>query len=609
MISHLESWQWNKMHIKCLQLKRFKQFTDTTINFKEGLSLVVGGNNSGKSTILQALAAWQFCKTLLEIEKGRQSWVAGQKNQGIGMGIVDFTPMHLPSLAHLWTNLKSQKKDEPDGYTLKIKVVWDKPDGEERYLEIGLSLANDRLFIKTTESSIQLEEVEDADGIAIDSNVPQIAYLPPFAGVTDRETRLTPAMRGRLIGQGLSGGVIRNALFDLHEINKRERSRLREGRPKIKNSDLDFLRKNDPWEILQRTMQTIFATELRVVPFNERYHSYLKVESFKGKMTDGVFKRHANYNSRDLMVEGSGFLQWLSVYALALSPEFNVVLLDEPDAHLHMLLQQQLTNELDSVSRLMQKQVLLATHSTELIRAYDYDKVLALRDRKGKYLAEDSDKIGILAGVGAIHTPKLHALIRHKRMLIVEGPSDERFLKLLASRVGIEWPKNLVTWAWPGKASERKQLFMQLKQDIPELHAISIRDRDEESDGTVHASLIDRSNDAVTPGFIALKWRRRHIENYLLCTPAIARTANISEDIVTLFLKEKHGLALPDDTTPSDILMSIRDARGKEIMIQGATSFREAHKITRDDVAKAMEKEEVPQDIITFLTAVTKMCN
>ncbi|MGR8981122.1 MAG: AAA family ATPase [Gammaproteobacteria bacterium] len=97
------------MHIKKLQLHRFKQFDDTIIDLKDGLSLVVGGNNSGKSSVLQALATWQFCITLLEIEKGRKAWVPTDKIQGIGMGMVDFTPMYLPSLAHLWTNLKSQK--------------------------------------------------------------------------------------------------------------------------------------------------------------------------------------------------------------------------------------------------------------------------------------------------------------------------------------------------------------------------------------------------------------------------------------------------------------------------------------------------------------------
>lgn len=42
------------------------------------------------------------------------------------------------------------------------------------------------------------------------------------------------------------------------------------------------------------------------------------------------------------MVEGSGFLQWLSVYTLALNPSINVLLLDEPDAHLHTTLQDHL---------------------------------------------------------------------------------------------------------------------------------------------------------------------------------------------------------------------------------------------------------------------------
>lgn len=595
------------MHIKTIELKRFKQFSSTSIDFKDGLSLIVGGNNSGKSSVLQALAAWQFCKTLLEIEKGRTSWTKDAKSQGIGMGIVDFTPMHIPSLSHLWTNLKSQKKDEEDGYTLKIKVVWDKDDGVERYLEIGLSLANDRLFIKATDTNIELEEVLDDDGTPIDINIPQIAYLPPFAGVTDRESRLTPAMRGRLIGQGLSGGVIRNAIFELHEQNRLERLRLRADRPKIKNTDLDNLRKTDPFEILQRTMQSIFGTELKIIPFNERYHSYLKIESVKGKIVDGKFKRFPNYSSRDLMVEGSGFLQWLSVYTLALSPEYNVVLLDEPDAHLHTLLQQQLTSELVNISDFMGKQVLLATHSTDLIRSYDFSKILSLKDRKGKYLTQDEDKVGILAGVGAIHTPKLHTLIEGKRMLIVEGVSDERFLKILATRAGVDWPKNLVCWTWTGKVAERKQLFMQLKKDIPELKAISIRDRDDEPDATVEASLFDKANPSKTAGFQALKWRRRHVENYLLNADVIARAAARTSAEIKEFM-EGHGLALPRDTKTTDVLMSIRDARGKELMIQGGNSVLDVFGVTRDQVAEAFKKEEVPDDIITFLKALRTMC-
>lgn len=596
------------MHIKEVELHRFKQFKDTQISIEPGLSLVVGGNNSGKSTVLQALATWQFCKTLLEIEKGRKAWVSVANIQGIGMGIVDFTPMHIPSLAHLWTNLKSQKLQEPDGYTLKIKVVWERDDKIDKFLEIGLSLANDRLFVKTTTTNLTLAEVEDAEGNPIDSGVPNIAYLPPFAGVTDRESRLTPAMRSRLLGQGLSGGVIRNAIFDLHEANRTARSRLREGRTKIKNSDLASLRANDPWEILQKTMQEVFATELRIIPFNERYHSYLKVECVKGRMQDGVFAKHTKFASRDLMVEGSGFLQWLSVYALALSPDIDVVLLDEPDAHLHALLQQQLVGQLKKIADSKGKQVLLATHSPELIRSYEHERILAIKDRRAKYLSTDVDKVGILAGVGAIHTPTLHALMQHRRMLIVEAESDERFLRLLASSAGIVWPKNLVPWYWTGKHNERRQLFIQLSRDIEDLKAISIRDRDDEPDGTVSGDLIDKSFTNNTVGFTALKWRRRHIENYLLCTAAIARAAGKPQDEVQSFFANQHALAIPDDTTSSEVVMPIRDARGKELMTEGDSSVRRSLGVTREEVAKALTADEIAADIRTFFKIIENLC-
>ncbi|MEG5984433.1 AAA family ATPase [Enterobacter kobei] len=200
------------MHIKKVELKKFKKYKDSSIKLNNELSLVVGGNNSGKSSLLQAMATWQFCKTLLEIEKGRLSWTRGATNQGLGLGIVDFTPMFIPSLSHLWTNLKSQKQTESDGYTLKIKLYWDDKSGNEKHLEMGLSLANDRLFIKNTASNLSIIEIQNADGSPNNENIPQIAYLPPFAGITDREVRMSPAMRNRLIGQGLSGGVIRNSL-------------------------------------------------------------------------------------------------------------------------------------------------------------------------------------------------------------------------------------------------------------------------------------------------------------------------------------------------------------------------------------------------------------
>ncbi|AOP94884.1 AAA family ATPase [Enterobacter roggenkampii] len=597
------------MHIKKVELKKFKKYKDSSIKLNNELSLVVGGNNSGKSSLLQAMATWQFCKTLLEIEKGRLSWTRGATNQGLGLGIVDFTPMFIPSLSHLWTNLKSQKQTESDGYTLKIKLYWDDKSGNEKHLEMGLSLANDRLFIKNTASNLSITEIQNTDGSPNNENIPQIAYLPPFAGITDREVRMSPAMRNRLIGQGLSGGVIRNSLYDIHLSNHLKRQKLKGTGDRISTKNLNELRSRDAWEILQKTLFDIFSLKIEVTPFNEQYHSYLKIECVSGVANGYQFAKHKNFNARDIMVEGSGFLQWLSVYTLALSEEFNVILLDEPDAHLHTQLQKNLTERLEEITIRNGKQVLLATHSTELIRAYEPYKILALSNAKGKYLGSDDDKIGLLSGIGTMFSPKVHKLTEQKRLLIVEGVSDERFLKKIFTKLNLEWPKNLVTWFWTGKSSERFQLYKQLKAEIPDLKTISIRDRDDDSDGSVDINLKDKGTTYNDPNFQAMKWRRRHIENYFLDVTAISLAANKSEQSVHSFFGLRHALFMPPSIVSSDIAHALRDARGKEIFIDGKNSLKHEFSITRDDVLEHMSTDRICDDIKIFCQSLISFSN
>lgn len=197
--------------------------------------------------------------------------------------------------------------------------------------------------------------------------------------MTDREVRMRGAIRRRRIGEGLAGAVLRNILLDMYERNINERKRLRGTKTKINDSDLHALRSSDPWELLQHNLREIFATELDIAPFREEYHSYIQVDVVKGEVDGYKLRRHPGYNKRDLMVEGSGFLQWLSVFALATDPEINVLLLDEPDAHLHSSLQEQLLDSLSAITSTTGRQILLATHSTEILRNAEPADILHIR--------------------------------------------------------------------------------------------------------------------------------------------------------------------------------------------------------------------------------------
>ena len=574
--------------IKKVSLRRFKQFKSREVELHQsGISLLVGGNNSGKTTLLHAFAVWEFCKTVIEMEQGKEALLANSNRQGVGLGDDEFSPVQVPSLKHLWTNLRPQKTtDDPDGYTLRICAYWDTSSGDERHLEVGMSLANDRLFVKTTQSTVEIGD-----------HVPVVAYLPPFAGITDREAPLSEAWRRRLIGEGLAGAVLRNLLLQLFEDNQKRRAALKDGKSKISTKDLKELRQNDSWELLTSALRNTFSYDLRVLPFNPVYHSYIRIEGFKGKYKGGRFTKHPDYSYRDIMVEGSGLLQWLSVYTLAVDQKVDMLLLDEPDAHLHPSLQKHLCDRLAQIAEQRGKQILIATHSAELIRTTEAPIILELRQGKGSYLTTETQKVGLLAGLGTDYAPMLNQTQLHKRILFVEAGSDALLLRTMAETLGRGWPSNVVIWPWAAGHKERKNLFLGVKQEILNLRAVSLRDRDDLALALTGATLADSSHTLSPPGFTALMWRRRQIEGYLLSPTAIARAAGVAEQQITEFLANHHALAIPNNYTESSVPDALLDARAKEIFIEGDSSIRATYHISRQDVANAMEAGEICDDI------------
>jgi AAA domain, putative AbiEii toxin, Type IV TA system len=525
------------------------------------------------------------------MERGPEMFLSTWSGQGIGLGDDEFSPINVPSLKHLWTNLRIGNEGEPDaGYTLTIRCDWNHDGTEERHLEFGLSLANDRLFVKPTNSTL-----------VADNRIPRLAYLPPFAGMTDRETRTTGAIRRRRIGEGLAGAVLRNILLDLWGRNGTERERLRGDRSKITDADLAALRASDPWEILQENLRKTFGAELRILPFREEYHSFIQVQVVKGTVGRFKLKRYPGYNPRDLMVEGSGFLQWLSVFALATDTELDLLLLDEPDAHLHSSLQEELLESLRQVTADSGKQMLVATHSTEILRNAEPTDILHVRRGQGSgYLTTETQKVGMLAGLGSDYAPRVDRAKRTKRVLFVEGTSDLAVLKILAERLGDTWPERWVAWTTAQGQKERKHPYLALKEEIPELVVISLRDRDDEPAETVRPDLVDgASGDA---GFLPRRWRRRYLESYLIWPPAIAAATGLSEDEVRQRLADHHGLAVPANFPDADPPQALLDVRAKAILTQpAATPVPGQFDASTMDIARHMDPAAIPVDIKTFL--------
>jgi AAA15 family ATPase/GTPase len=87
--------------IQSIYIQNFKRIADEEISFTD-FDLLVGRNNSGKSTILQALAVWAFCVDEMK-SFGRTS---GDKS--ITVILPSFTPIPLPEFLLMWHNMRDR---------------------------------------------------------------------------------------------------------------------------------------------------------------------------------------------------------------------------------------------------------------------------------------------------------------------------------------------------------------------------------------------------------------------------------------------------------------------------------------------------------------------
>ena len=599
--------------IKRIELKRFKKYKGASFDLNpEGVTLLVGGNNAGKSTLIHALSVWAFCKMILEHEKGMSVFFSSEVGhiEGFGMSAEEFLPIAVPSLNHLWTNLKTQlspteKKQWPDdypGYIMRIKCIWEDETDEERYLEIGLALVNDRLFIRVTKSNL-----------SENCKIPNIVYLPTFAGVLPKENKVTLAERRAFLGRGMAGSIIRNMIYDLYIEDQKIKKAVLGSASRMRDAQKKEYYKRSPLQKLQNNLRNTFHSELDIEPFSEDFNTVIKVNERKlvlNKSDQLEVLPKSQYTPRDIITQGSGYLQWLSIFSILYTEDIDVLLLDEPDAHLHASLQSELLTQLiKSSTEENKKQILISTHSVEMIKQAPLEKVFAME--KQKYLSEESSRVALLSGIGSEYFPKIDLLKKHKKLIFVENESDSKIISILAKTCNIPMPQDVVYWANTYSHADRKRMFEELKQIIPGLKCISIRDRDMDEPNVIGNGL-KYTTIKIPPNspILLLEWRRKNIESYLLCPRAIAEASSKTVDEIKTHIQTKFALAIDDcgfaEANPPEAIVTMD---GKHIFTAPEIGLECVFGCNKYDVAKKMSAGEVCEDIKIFITRVNELFN
>src|SRR3972149_6365022 len=111
-----------------LVIKNFKSISEQTYSFTD-FDLLVGRNNSGKSTVLQALAIWQYC-----VDEFHRSKRTGSK--GIQVVLPNFTALPVPEFNLLWKDRTDRRwplvygRKRQEYILISIRVEWRCATGE-----------------------------------------------------------------------------------------------------------------------------------------------------------------------------------------------------------------------------------------------------------------------------------------------------------------------------------------------------------------------------------------------------------------------------------------------------------------------------------------------
>jgi predicted ATPase len=563
-----------------VHLRNFKSILDETFNLTD-FDLLVGANNCGKSTILQALAIWQYCVD--QFRRSRQR--TGSK--GIQIVLPNFTALPLPEFALLWKdkterrypNVKGKKKQEY--IVIEIEVFWLDKNKKETSLNVQLRYQSPQsVYAIPAKGWANFKEVEK------DPSFPKLVYVPPFSGLEPNEILYDDANVRKNVGKAQPGSVLRNLLYRV--IGKSDSS----------------IESNEKWQEIVERVREWFGVELNKPVYIEDESIYIELS----------YKDHGK--DFDIISGGSGFHQILTLLAFFYGyPGVTTILFDEPDAHLHVNLQRKI---LTYFSQKKTVQFLIATHAEEFIRGVDVNSIVSLLSGKPVRIASNEAVIKAMSEVDNMIVVKTK---RSPFMLYLEGEDDERILLAWAAvlnKTELISKFNVHLMGGGGKElmNERaKTHFEALKAINPEVKRALLFDYDGEN--TWHP---ENGNPVVW------EWGRTNIENYLLVPEAWEKAVldaqnvtsfdlynNDYREIITNFFNEQ-GISLPTGFNWQNVKANIFQAvNGKKILFENGDALfqrlreKEELKITREKVANNMTVEMMHNDIIGFFNHLSSI--
>lgn len=466
-----------------LEIENFKRFGDKQRIELDHPAVLIGPNNCGKTTAIQAIALWsQAVKTWYD-KKGK---APPKERKATSINRLSVVSVPVQRTRYFWHNTSVRKGNNPIWLEITLGILYNKK--VEPVTMRFRSQGEDLIYCTPDDKTLQNPDlVKVAAALSVE-------LLYPMSGLETEEPVFRPGRIDVLLGQGQTAQVLRNLCLIVHKEFPKD------------------------WKRIVQLMERLFKIRL-------------DKPQETGRGSIHLFYHQKNVKERlDIALAGRGFQQMLLIFVYLYSHRGSVLLIDEPDAHLEILRQKQVYVLLREIASANDSQVILVTHSEVILdEALDQNLTLLLGG-KADDLAQKSDIKNALKNYGAEH------YVRAKQrgyVLYVEGSTDinilREFARHLDHNVINHWDEQSNVYYVQDNFAEQsldselerveggfgiapKEHFFKLREMVPELKGLAILD----SDG------LDRQGSEES-GLQIEYWGRYEAENYFI-TPDILAT-------------------------------------------------------------------------------------
>lgn len=451
--------------IKEIQIKNFRCFENIKIPFKD-LSVIIGKNNAGKSTIIEALRIISLITNKYKSlsYKDTPSWL-------------EFPQIYkavYPSLRNVDFNFKTaiHRYGNPPAL-ISVKFT------SGAYIDVYITSDNIFALIFDDERN-PINSKSKASSI----DIPLVSILPQIGPLLKEEKVRSEEYVIASMDSSLTSLHFRNQIMILNKSYKQFKSLAEES-----------------WK------------GLKLVEFN----TGKKIsDDITLLVQDGDFTAEVGWM-------GNGLQMWLQImWFLSRIPTNSTVILDEPDVYMHPDLQRKIIRLLKS----KYDQSIIATHSVEIIAEVDPEDILMV-DKK-KRIATYANSLPavqkIIDNIGGVHNLHLARLGSTRKCVFVEG-KDMSYLNEAYKKIYPEYDESFLAipnmpiggWAnWPYAVGSS----MFLKNESGEMiKAYCILDRDYHTSNEID----NRLKEAKRKGIDLHIWSQKEIENYFIIPDVIYR--------------------------------------------------------------------------------------